>query len=131
MYNAEQMPRLEVQSVTVRKVDGGLNEVTAVIGNRGAIPTHLEIDLQEKLTRPDWVSISSPRRESVRVLAGFIGNNQFFFHTTEQKHQPQRIELANIGGNGAAYVRWLVADDGPYTVTVDSVKGGRASRGIN
>ncbi len=35
-----------------------------------------------------------------------------------------RIELANLPGMGTATVRWIVRGDGPFTVTIDSAKGG-------
>jgi murein tripeptide amidase MpaA len=123
MYHAEQLPRLEVQSVNMRPLEGGLTEVTAVVANRAAIPTHLGIDLEHKLTRPDWVSLSSGSAR-FKVIAGYQGDSQFFVNNREQKRMPQRMEVTNIPGNSAVYLRWLVSGTGPFTVTADSVKGG-------
>jgi len=47
--------------------------------------------------------------------------------TTEQKKNPQRMELNNISGNSMVDVRWIVKGGSKYTVRVESVKGGRAS----
>jgi hypothetical protein len=125
MFHAEQLPQLEVQSVTLRSLPGGLNEVTATVANRAAIPTHLAVDLQHKLSRPDWVSITSADA-NLRVIAGYQGDNQFFVTNREQRRNPQRMEVESIPGNAAVYLRWLVRGSGPFSVTVDSLKGGVA-----
>jgi len=45
---------------------------------------------------------------------------------TEQKHRPERVEVATIPGQGYVTVRWIASGSGPFTVTVDSRKGGIA-----
>jgi hypothetical protein len=47
--------------------------------------------------------------------------------TTEQKNNPQTIEVPNIPGLGAVTVKWIVQGSGKYTVNVDSKKGGLAT----
>lgn len=126
MYHAEQLPKLEVQTVSARSLDHGLTEVTATVANRAAIPTHLAVDLENKLSRPDRVSITASD-PSFTVVAGFQGDSQFFLSNREQKWKPERMDVANIPGNSAVYLRWLVTASGPFTVSVDSVKGGVAS----
>jgi outer membrane protease len=46
--------------------------------------------------------------------------------TTEQKKNPQRIELQNIAGYQQIRLKWIVKGGSKYTVRVESVKGGRA-----
>jgi hypothetical protein len=69
------------------------------------------------------VSLSSGSAR-FKVIAGYQGDSQFFVNNREQKRMPQRMEVTNIPGNSAVYLRWLVSGTGPFTVTADSVKGG-------
>ncbi|MCC7478153.1 peptidase M14 [bacterium] len=133
LYHADMLPLVEVQSVSSRELPGGLLEVTAVVGNRRMIPTRLAIDVSKGISRPDWISIDiAPNRErNAAVLAGYIGSDQFFSTASEQADKPWRLNISSIPGNGAVYCRWIVrSGKGPITVTVDSVKGGRASASL-
>ena len=124
LYHADQMPKVEVQSASAKPLGRGLTEVTAVIANPRMIPTHLEVDLKNKITRTDWVIIEG---EGIEVVAGYLADGRFFANAVEQKRNPERMEIPNIDGMGAVYVRWLVrggGGDGEMTVTVSSVKGG-------
>jgi outer membrane protease len=47
--------------------------------------------------------------------------------TTEQKKNPQRMEISNIAGYQSIDLKWIVKGGGSYTVRIESVKGGRAS----
>jgi murein tripeptide amidase MpaA len=123
LYHADQLPRLSVQKVETRPLEGGLTEVTAVIANAGAMPTHLAVDLQNRITPPDWVGITAAGMD---VIAGYQSSEPFFLNAQEQQRHPKKIEVANIRGNGAVYVRWIVRGGAPYVVIVESVKGGQA-----
>jgi hypothetical protein len=57
IYNAYQMPKLEISDVKVRKLSGGLQEVTATIENTRMIPTHSGNNLKFKIDPPDYISI--------------------------------------------------------------------------
>ena len=48
---------------------------------------------------------------------------------TEQKNNPQTIEVDNIPGLGQVTVRWIIQGNTKYIITVDSKKGGVVSRG--
>jgi len=119
LFNLYHTPRVEVDSIVVKPLRDGLTEVTAVVNNTRAIPTHTLQDSKNKITRPDWVTI-----EGGSVITGAVLQNRFMNIAKEQKLNPQRIEVDNIPGMGAVYVRWLVRGKGPFTVTVDSEKGG-------
>lgn len=121
LYHADQLPLIEIDTVTTRQLAGGLTEVTAVIGNRRLVPTHTEQDVRHGITRPDWISI-----DGGQVLAGFVVPNPRSGVGVEQKLNPQRLSVPNIPGMGSATVRWVVQGGGPFTITVDSVKGGFA-----
>jgi len=130
LYHADQLPLVSVQQATSRALPGGLIEVTAVIADQRMVPTRLTVDALHGLTRPDRVSLESPVGNTPQVAASYSSDDPFFQHPTEQKTEPRVIELRSIPGLGAVYCRWLVSSPGPFTVVVDSVKGGKASAAV-
>jgi len=124
-YHADQMPRVEIQSIEVKPAASGLLQVTAVVANPKLIPTHAAVDLKHKITPPDLVSI---RGKDLKVVAGLSGDDPFFRNAREQKRRPEEMRIDNVPGMGAVYVRWLVEGRGPFTVSIRSVKGGSDRR---
>lgn len=129
VFQASEMPLVRVDSIEVRSLGGGLSEVTAIIGNPKLAPTHTQQDVENNISRPNWITLTGGE-----VLAGFTvggGGGGFFGGgtpvATEQKVRPARINVANIPGRGSVTVRWVVRGNGPFTVTADSPKGGRHS----
>jgi hypothetical protein len=127
LYHADQMPRVEIQSAAARKLPGGLVEVTAVVANHRVTPTHAAVDVQHKITSPDLVSIEA---KGLKVVLGLTSDDQFFLNAAEQKRRPEQMRVATIRAMGAAYVRWLVRGEGPYTIHVMSQKGGSDQREV-
>lgn len=123
LFQTSQMPLVAVDSVTVRSLGNGLSEVTAVVLNTRLAPTHTQQDLENRITRPDLVTLAGGR-----VVAGFIVDNPLNGDATEQKRDPATIRVRNIAGNGLVRVKWIVQGTGPFTVTADSEKGGRSAR---
>jgi hypothetical protein len=138
LFQASQMPLVQVDSIAVRSLGGGLSEVTAIIGNPKLAPTHTQQDVENRISRPNWISL-----EGGEVVAGFtvggagggFGGGGGFFGgggqpqiATEQRVNPTRINVANIPGQGSVTVRWVVRGAGPFTVVADSPKGGVARR---
>lgn len=121
LYHADQMPQVRVESIETRAIQGGLVEVTATIVNPKVIPTRAEMDVRNKISPPDVVSIEG---KGVKVIAGLWDGSRWFREAREQPKKPESIRLDTIPGMGAVYVRWIVKGDGPYTVTVRSAKGG-------
>ena len=111
--------RLDDLDLVLRR---GLTEVTAVIANRRLAPTHTQQDLENRITRPNIVTLTGGR-----VIAGAIVDNPVSGDATEQKRNPERLLVRNVPGNGVVRVRWIVQGAGPFTVTVDSEKGGVAT----
>ena len=123
LYQVSQMPQVSVDSVSTRSLAGGLTEVTAIVANHKLVPTHTQQDLDHDITRPDWVML-----EGGAVQAGFIVTNPLQDQAVEQQRNPQKLLVDNIPGMGTVTVRWIVRGNGPFHVTVDSQKGGRARR---
>lgn len=123
VYQASQMPLVTVDSISTRSLGGGLTEVTAIVANKRLAPTHVRQDILNHITRPDWVTL-----DGGQVIAGFVVEDPLSGRAKEQERHPQRIEVDNIPGMGTATVRWVVRGKGPFTVTVDSEKGGISRR---
>ena len=122
LFHLYHTPKVEVDSVSTKALPGGLTEVSAIITNTRVIPTHTLQDSRNKITRPDWVTLTGGT-----VITGGILQNRFLGIAQEQKHHPERLEIESIPGVGAVYVRWIVEGKGPFTVTMDSEKGGKSS----
>ncbi len=122
IYNSYQTPKLEVINLKVNKLNGGLMEVTATVVNRRMLPTHSASNLKYKIDPPDYVYL-----DGGTVIAGMTVENADLNRTTEQKKNPQRMEISNIAGYQSIDLKWIVKGGSKYTVRVESVKGGRVS----
>ena len=123
IYHCYHTPKLSVDSVSEKDLGGGLKEITAIIANNRIMPTHSSQDLKYKIERPDYIIISG-----AKVVAGMVVQNRDLNITLEQKVSPEKLAVENIPGMGTVTVRWIVQGSGKYTITVDSRKGGKASR---
>ena len=118
---------MEIQSATARKLPGGLVEVTAVVANHRLTPTHAAVDVRNKISSPDLVSIEG---KDLKVVLGVTADDAFLLNAAEQKRRPSEMRIPTIPAMGAAYVRWLVRGEGPYTIRVRSQKGGADHREV-
>lgn len=123
IYHAYHTPNIVIDEISEVDLGGGLREVTAVITNTRMIPTHASHDLINNISPPNYVSI-----DGAQVEAGMIVNNRDLNQTTEQKHNPEKLEVNNIPGMGSVTVRWIISRGNNYTITVDSQKGGVVSK---
>ncbi len=126
LFHADQMPQVEVRSLQVEPAGGGLTQVTAVLANAKLTPTHAAVDIKHKITLPDRVSITGG--PGFRAFMALTDDELLFRSPKEHTKKPEVVKLANIPGNSVLYVRWLVQGKGPYTVTINSVKGGTAAK---
>ena len=123
LYQVTNLPQVTVDSVWTRALPGGLTEVNAVVANRRLIPTHTQQDLDNRITRPDWVTL-----EGGEPVAAFVVANPLQNLAVEQRRNPRRIEVDNVPGMGTVTVRWIMRGGGPFTVIADSQKGGTARK---
>lgn len=123
IYHAYHTPKLEIDSIMEKDLGDGVREITALITNRRLMPTHSSQDLKYKIERPDYISLTG-----AKVIAGMTVDNFNPAAATEQKNNPQTVEVANIPGLGQVTVRWLVQGSGKVTIAVDSRKGGAVSK---
>ncbi|MCU0456810.1 MAG: M14 family metallopeptidase [Bacteroidales bacterium] len=122
IYNAYQSPKLEVSNVSVRKIEGGLKEVSARVTNTRMLPTHSATNMRYKIDPPVYVSL-----EGGNVLAGMIITDKDRNLTREQEKNPGRMEISNLAGYQSVDLKWIVKGDARYTIRVESVKGGRCT----
>lgn len=123
LYQTWQMPKVEVDTIVVKPLANGLTEVTATIANRRVVPTHTQQDVENGISRPDYVTLAGGQ-----VLTGYRVTNTNTGQGVEQERNPARMELTNIPGNSLVTIRWIVRGSGPFTVTVDAEKGGSHSK---
>jgi hypothetical protein len=120
IYNAYQTPKLEISDIKVKKLAGGLQEVSATIENKRMIPTHSASNLKFKIDPPDYIYL-----DGGKVIAGMFVENKDLNINREQKKNPQRLEVSNIAGYQRIDVKWIVKDGSKFTIRAESVKGGR------
>ncbi|NOT07605.1 MAG: peptidase M14 [Gemmatimonadales bacterium] len=135
LYQTYQLPKVEVDSIAVTPLGNGLSEVTAIVYNRRLVPTHTQQDVENRISRPDYISLTGPSVVAGYQVTGGGGGGGFFGGppneiSVEQKRNPQRIEIPNIPGNSSVKVKWVVRGSGPVTVTADSEKGGSHSKSV-
>lgn len=121
LMHASFLPKVTIESVVKKSLPNGLTEIMAEIKNSQPIPTRLAVDVQNKINRPDWITI-----KGAKVLSGGIRRNRFEEEFTEQKNNPEKIVVESVPGNTTLYIVWLVEGNAQGTVEFNSVKGGTA-----
>lgn len=125
LYHAEQMPQIQFQRLEAQRLDGAIYEITAVFSNPKLIPTRAAVDVARNITSPDIIRIEG---QNLSVITGHWSREPFFREANEQVHEPERLRISTVPGMGAVYARWLVADPGPWRVSMTSVKGGSVTQ---
>lgn len=132
LYHAEQMPKVAVQAIDVERLDGDLYQVTAIIENQRMIPSRTAVDVLRNISPPDVISIQAAGEKGdgknvggFKVITALSDGSKLFANPMEHERDPANVKLQAIPGNGTKYVRWLVEGDGPFEVSVTSIKGGR------
>jgi hypothetical protein len=132
IYHAEQMPRLEWESVTVEKLNGPpeptIFAVTASVRNTRSIPTRARQAVQRKLGLPDKFMISGP---GLVVAGGGLLLDRDTGHVDPVEHQPATIRVdSGIRGGQVTRVRWFVQGKERVTVAFHAEKGGNLTRTV-
>ena len=121
IYNAYQLPKIEITNIKVKNLEGGLKEVTASIENKRILSTHNGANIRYKIDPPDYVTL-----EGGTAIAGMIVDDVLQNRTREQKKNPQRMELPSVPGNSKIDLKWIVKGGSKFTIKFESVKGGKA-----
>jgi hypothetical protein len=115
------MPLLRISELEMEKLDDRLYRVIVEVDNARLIPTHTDQDVVNHINAPDLVSLQGAE---IKVLSAGVVTDRFFRKVEPVERRPERVELSNIPGLGAARVQFLLSGSGRFTVTLDSVKGG-------
>jgi hypothetical protein len=121
LFHAYHLPQLEIDSVNVKDLGGGLKQIDVIIRNDRVLPTRSAHEIKHNITRPDIISING---KGLKVIAGLKVEDPYFEITEEQEYNPDKIMIETIDGMTTVQVRWIVTGDYPYKVTIDSNKGG-------
>lgn len=120
-------PLAEIDSVSCKKVDGGISQVTVVVKNVGYFPTYgseqaLKVKIIEspicktslKSKTEDFKIISQPSLDSIKHLKGFSDGNprQSPFFGTGFSHEYEQ------------QLTWLFQGNGDFTFEINYYKGG-------
>jgi len=122
LYHADMTPLLRISEVKIEKMADGLYKIWVTVENLRLIPTRIAQDVANHINPPDIVSLAGPK---VKVLSAGRVTDRFFQRVEAVKHRPDRVELDTISGMSAERVQFVVKGGGPFTLTVDSAKGGR------
>ena len=123
LYHADQMPLVAIRDVQTKRLKDNLTEIVVAVENQRITPTHSTVDLQQRITRPDHVSLTGT---GFKVVMGQYSDDSLFRRANMQDRRPQVIKVPVIPGRGIVYVRWLVEGEVKGQVVVDSIKGGQA-----
>lgn len=125
LFHAHHLPLIKIESLTAKNLSGGLKQIDAVIYNERVLPTRSTHEIKNKITPPDIVSIQG---KNIKVISGFIVQDPYLNLTREQKYLPGNLQIDAVDGMSEMRVRWIVSGSTPVQVTVNSNKGGQASR---
>ena len=134
LYQADEMPKIEIGETSVDKLDGGVFRVFVDIANPKVTPTILAKAAQNNVVRPDLLTFEG--RAAEIISASWIDNKVLYKARPSvtgfiDQKDLKRILLRNgFAGKTARTIMYLVKGSGEVTVKYDSVKGGTASKTI-
>lgn len=108
LLQASMMPRLELKTIDVEELGGGVSRVLATVSNDGYQPTELAI------------RVESARAVPVRARITLEDGMELLSEEAE-------VELGVLAGHGEAKVSWLVRGGGETRLHAFHPKAGRAS----
>ena len=127
IYNIYQTPKLEFSDLKVEKLGNDLSLITVSVFNSRIMPTNSDFDTRNKISPPNYIQISG-----VDVISGMHVQNKDLGLFTEQKYNPQTIEINNIPGLQKVEVQWLVKGSTQnIKIAVNSIKGGYLETKLN
>ena len=125
IYHANEMPLVKIDSVTSKNIKDDLYEVTVVLKNNKLCPTHSAHDLKKKINPPNFLLLNS---EDVKVLTAFTSGDSLFRFKEEQKKNPSKVKIHNIGSYGTKFIRFLVEGKGKIHINFLSERAGKDNK---
>jgi hypothetical protein len=121
LYHAGTLPLLRISDLTKTPLGGNLFKVWVTVENQRLMPTRTAQDVDHQISPPDIVSIQG---DGIEVLSSGRVTDRFFQRAETVECRPERVELETISGMEAVRVQFILQGRGPFTVTVDSARGG-------
>ena len=107
-FHANEMPRVSMGPSLVRKLGGGLWEVTLELKNDALIPTRTARAAQSKIGVSDRVTLTAP--SGVTIAASGEVERRFDKTFTPERETPLVVVLDNgVPGRGSTFVRFLAS----------------------
>ncbi|MFN0205287.1 MAG: M14 family metallopeptidase [Planctomycetota bacterium] len=121
IYQADQMPQVELDEFTAEKIGNDLYRVTAVIKNKRRMPTRSAMSANKEIGKPDLLTISG---NNIKVSAGGSATDRFRLNELRiVENEPERLLLNDgIPGLGRYTARWIVRGSGTAKVEFVSEK---------
>lgn len=128
--HAEAMPEVEIESMEVSELDGGVRAVDVIFRNTRIIPTRTARSASKQIGAPDVFSISG---EGLEVIAGGFRSDRWRPERIElAEHEPDRLQAeSGIDGLETVRVRWFVRGSGEARVSWSGEKGIDVSASIS
>jgi hypothetical protein len=122
LYHADQMPMLSMGDATVERVSGDVFKVRLDITNDRAIPTITVKARQNKVVRPDLLTVQGAQV----ITAGWVANKHRPDPTEriDQEELDRILVRSGLPGHTTKTIEYLVRGSGSMTVRYDAVKGG-------
>lgn len=121
LYNAGQMPQVDLVRLEVMEAPGGLHYVDIRAKNTKLVPTRSALAAQKKLGIPDRLTLAG---EGITVVAGGTPTDRWRpEQITLQDHDPKTLRAeSGVPGKGEWHARWIVAGSGPFTIRYEAEK---------
>lgn len=128
LYHADQLPRLNLEEVKVKRLDSGLFQIDVRVGNKQVTPSISALAAQKKLHRPDMIRVKG----KARIISAGILTDRFRELTEPVKVREDYFLVGNgIPGFGYVDFRLLVDGSGEIDLIYDSLKGGYLEKKIS
>jgi hypothetical protein len=129
LYHADQMPLMSIGDATVERVGGNLFRVRVDITNERVIPTITERGRQNKVVRPDLLTVDG----NVEIIAAGWVPDKFRPGPTDMIDQDELDRILVRSGHPGRTTRtieYLVRGSGSMTVRYSALKGGTVSTAV-
>ena len=121
LFHARQLPRIAIIEVKTESLADRLTRVWVTVENSRMIPTRIQQDVDNHISAPDILSLSG---RGVKVLSAGTVVDRYSKRVEAVKRRPERLEIDTIPGMGTVRVQFIVSGTGPFTLRLDSSKGG-------
>ena len=122
LFHAYHTPLIKIDTIEVRDIGSGMQEVEVVIVNARLTPTRSGQNRKYNIDPEDRVII-----EGVKAVGKMIVRDKDLNLTEVQSGDPSVIRVENIPGMSVTRVRWITEKGGNIRVTLASAKGGKIS----